>query len=179
MEYNWYILYTAAGSERTVKSMILEISAKQGLSNLFQEILIPEIEKSEIKKGKNVIVGHKMMPGYILIKMVMNQESWSLVHSIPKVSKFLDDNNKNKKPAIVPESEIRRIIEQVHKKAENYNKSIEFSVGDSIIVQEGPFESFSGIIEDVEPEKLRLTVLVSIFGRNTPIELSFQQVKKC
>lgn len=172
----WYILHTASGSEKRVKQMIQDQIAKQSMSEYFQDIVVPVIEVPEIKRGKQVIVEKKFMPGYILIKMKMTDESWHLVKSVPKITGFLGSKTS---PKPLNEEEINSIFAQLESESKNATSSSLYSVGDKVQVIDGPFDAFTGIVEEVDIETQRLKISVSIFGKATPIELSFSQVKKC
>lgn len=175
MTHRWYIIHTLSGSERRVKQSILEQAAKQNLEGAFDEIIIPVVEVPEIKRGKNVKVEKKFMPGYILIKMDMTDECWHLVKNVAKVTGFLGSGGK---PQPVPDREVEVILSQLELKAQDAAKSTIYNVGESVLVLDGPFESFTGVIEDIDAEKERMRVSVLIFGRATPIDLTFAQVKK-
>ena len=175
MSYQWYIIHTMSGSEKRVKQMIFDQSLKKNMSESFQEIVIPVVEVPEVKRGKEVKVEKKFMPGYILIKMDMTDEAWHLVKSTPRVTGFLGNGVK---PKSVPDSEIQVIFNQIESRAKEVSSGNTYSVGESVTVIDGPFESFTGIVEDVDYEKSRLRVSVSIFGRATPIDLDFTQIKK-
>lgn len=171
----WYIIHILSGSEKRIKQMILEQAAKKGLSDSFEEIIIPVVEVPEIKRGKQVKTEKKIMPGYMLIQMDLSDESWHLVQNIPKVTGFLGTGPK---PQPVPDSQVEEVMRQLENKAQHVAAVNQYQIGEKVTVIDGPFETFSGAIEEVDSEKSRLKVSVSIFGRATPIELSFNQVKK-
>ncbi|MCF8462823.1 MAG: transcription termination/antitermination protein NusG [Rickettsiaceae bacterium] len=173
--YNWYIIQVAPGSEKRVKETIIEQARKKDMSDCFEQILVPSIEMPETKKGKKVLVEKKTMPGYIFLRMLMNDDSWHLVKSAPKVLNFLGDG---KNPTIVSEQEIRKTFSQLEEAAQTVSRNIEFMRGDNVEITEGPFAFFAGTIEDVDEKKNKLTVFVKIFGRDTSIEVSFNQAKK-
>ncbi len=175
MEYNWYIVHTLSGSEKKVKDGILEQARKDNLEDCFTEIVVPSLEVPELKKGKKVLTEKKMMPGYILINMAMSDKSWHLVKNIPRVTGFLGGS---KKPHPVPQKEVDEIFSQLETKAKDASSSLSFEIGEKVKVIDGPFESFVGEIEEIDNEKSRLKVSVSIFGRSTPVDLNFNQVEK-
>lgn len=171
----WYILHTASGSEKSVKTMIQDQVEKNNMHSLFKEIVVPVVEVPEIKRGKKVITEKKFMPGYILIKMQMNDDSWHLVKSVPKITGFLGSKTT---PQSLSDTEVSRIFNQLETESRTARLSSLHNIGDKVKVIDGPFDSFLGVIEDVDIESQRLKVSVSIFGKATPIELSFTQVKK-
>ncbi len=171
----WYILHTVSGSEKSVKKMIEERVAKKNMANLFQEIVVPVIETPEIKKGKKVIAEKKFMPGYVLLKMLMTDDSWHLVKSVPKVTGFLGSKTT---PQPLSQREVDNLFKQIEDETETANLSSLYNAGDSVQILDGPFDTFSGVVEQVYSETQKLRVSVSIFGKETPIELGFSQVKK-
>ena len=175
MVAKWYILHTVSGSEKRVKQMLQDQIARKSMSDQFEDIVVPLIEVPEIKKGKRVITEKKFMPGYILIKMQMTDESWHLVKSVPKITGFLGSKTK---PNAMSDEEVERIFKQLESETKNASSSSLYNVGDKIQVIDGPFDSFSGFVEEIDAGGQKLKISVSIFGKATPIELSFSQVKK-
>ncbi len=175
MVAKWYILHTVSGSEKRVKQMIQDQIARKNMSEQFDDIVVPIIEVPEIKRGKQVITEKKFMPGYVLIKMKMTDESWHLVKSVPKITGFLGSKTK---PNAMSEEEVERIFKQLESETKNASTSSLYNVGDKIQVIDGPFDSFSGFVEEIDVAGQKLKISVSIFGKATPIELSFSQVKK-
>lgn len=171
----WYILHTVSGSEKGVKRMLEDQIIKKKMSEYFEEIVVPVIEVPEIKRGKKVVTEKKFMPGYVLIKMNMTDESWHLVKSVPKTTGFLGSKTV---PQSLAESEVQKIFSQIEVESKNVSASSLYSAGDKVQVIDGPFDSFSGIVEEVDAEAQKMKISVSIFGKATPIELSFTQVKK-
>ncbi|WP_316353952.1 transcription termination/antitermination protein NusG [Candidatus Trichorickettsia mobilis] len=171
----WYIIHTLSGSEKRVKQMILDQIAKNSMSEFFEEIVVPVIEVSEIKRGKPVKTEKKFMPGYILIKMKMTDQSWHLVKSVPKITGFLGEKSK---PYPLSAKEVKNIFEQLESEKKGVTSAKLYEIGEVVIVTDGPFDSFNGVIDDIDNEKLRLRVSISIFGKATPIDLAFNQVKK-
>lgn len=175
MEHKWYIIHTMSGSEKRIKQMIFDRAAKEGMSSLFTEVVIPVVEIAEVKRGKQVQSEKKFMPGYVLINMNMTDDAWHLVKSIPRVTGFLGNGSK---PQPVPESEVQRVLSHIESKVIGSKFTDVYQIGESVTVIDGPFESFTGVVEDVDYDKSRIRVAVSIFGRTTPIDLEFTQIKK-
>lgn len=174
-ETKWYVLYSLSGQEKKVAQSILEKSKTKNLDHLIEEILVPTEGVVEVKKGKKVNSEKKIFPGYVLAKMVMNDDTWHLIRSIPKVTNFLGANNK---PQPISEKEVKKIFEHIEQAALAPKFSDNYEIGNSVRIIDGPFESFVGIVEEVDLPKSRLKVTVSIFGRATVIDLDFGQVSK-
>jgi|TARA_B100001971_G_C18107298_1_gene492228 transcriptional antiterminator NusG len=175
MSKRWYVLNVYSGSEQRVKDAILENASKQKMENYFGDIMIPTEEVMEVKKGKRVTTERKFFPGYILINMEMNDNAWHLVKSVPKVTGFLGGG---KKPVPMTDAEASRLIKQVEEGVERPRSTLSFDIGEEVKVIDGPFASFNGSVEEVDEEKQKLKVTVSIFGRATPVELEYTQVEK-
>jgi transcriptional antiterminator NusG len=173
----WYVVHVHSGFENKVSDQIREMAAKKGLDKAIEEILVPTEEVVEVKKGQKVKEERKFFPGYILIKMVMSDEAWHLVRNTPKVTGFLEGGIKGR-PSPVPEREILQIQTQVQEGVERPKSAVAFEIGESVRVIDGPFSSFTGLVEEVDHEKERVKVSVSIFGRATPVELEYTQVEK-
>ena len=171
----WYIVHVYSGSENRVSQLIREHAAKRGLEDKFEDILVPTEEVVEIKGGEKVNVNKKYFPGYVLVKMVLSDETWHVVRNIPRVSGFLGVKGK---PTPVTEAEVTRIMDRVKESVETPRNTVTFDVGDQVRVCDGPFASFSGYVEEVEEDKQRLKVSVMIFGRPTPITLEYVQVER-
>ncbi|MDR2099008.1 MAG: transcription termination/antitermination protein NusG [Rickettsiales bacterium] len=171
----WYVVYVHSGCEKAVVTRLEEKIKKARMEDSFVEILIPSQETVEIKQGKKVKVEKKFFPGYVLIHMVMNDETWHMVKDIPLVSGFLGSRTK---PSPVTEKDAANLIHRLENKEENFASAIHYDVGEQVKVNEGPFASFNGIIERVDDEKQRLKVSVSIFGRPTQVDLGYTQVEK-
>ncbi|MCL2439886.1 MAG: transcription termination/antitermination protein NusG [Alphaproteobacteria bacterium] len=173
----WYVAYVHSGCEKAVLDRLNEKIKKLKQDALFNEILIPSHEITELKNGKKVKVEKKLFPGYILINMVMNNDTWHTVKDIPLVSGFLGSHSK---PSPVSEREAQALIHRLDNSAgeETFVSDVSYDVGEAVRVNEGPFASFNGVIERVDAEKQRVLVSVSIFGRPTQVELSFFQVEK-
>lgn len=175
MSKSWYVLHVYSGFEQKISDAIKEKAEKQGLSESFGDILIPMEEVVEVKKGQRVNAERKFFPGYILINMDMNDTAWHLVKSIPKVTGFLGGG---KKPVAMTESEAQRIIKQVQEGVDRPKPSVTYDIGEEVKVIDGPFASFTGHVEEIDEDKQKLKVTVSIFGRATPVELDYSQVEK-
>ena len=174
-ESKWYIIHTHSGFEAKVIANLKDEIKKKNISNLFSEFLIPTQKTLEIKKGKKVEGEKKFYPGYILINMIMNDDTWHLVKKTSKVSGFLGASNK---PVPLRNDEAERILAQIKEGVERVVSTISFEVGETVKVADGPFASFNGIVEEVDADRSRLKVAVSIFGRSTPVDLDYSQVEK-
>ncbi|UUX48645.1 transcription termination/antitermination protein NusG [Nisaea acidiphila] len=175
MAARWYVLHVYSGFEKKVAQAIREQAAAHEMEDLIEEVLVPTEEVVEMRRGTKVNAERKFFPGYILVKMVMTDQSWHLVQDQPKVTGFLGSKGK---PQAISKSEAERIIKQVAEGVERPKPSVVFEVGEQVRVSDGPFASFNGYVEDVDEEKSRLKVAVSIFGRSTPVELEYTQVEK-
>lgn len=172
----WYIIHAHSGFEKKVAAHILEQAENKGLSDLFETVVVPTEEVIEVRRGKKVQAERKFFPGYVLVKMVMNDDSWQLVRNTPKVTGFL--GGKGIRPQPITEAEATSIFKQAEEGAASPRNAIIFEVGEQVKIIDGPFESFVGMVEEVEEEREKLKVSVSIFGRATPVELTFSQVHK-
>ncbi len=175
MALRWYVVNVYSGFEKKVAQTLREQAEKKGLQDYFGDILVPSEEVVEIRRGAKVAVEKNYFPGDVLAKIDLNDESWHLVRNTPKVSGFLGAKGK---PMPISEAEVNRIMKQVQDSAERPRHAIDFEIGEQIKVCDGPFSSFSGVVEEVDNEKARLKVSVMIFGRPTPVELEFNQVEK-
>lgn len=175
MDARWYVVNVHSGCEKKVAQSIREqVLLKKWEDRIF-DILIPTEEVVEVKKGTKVSSERKFFPGYILIKMVMSDEAWHLIKNNPNVSGFLGSRNK---PYPVSDKEVERILAQMQEGVKRPREVINFEIGEQVRVCDGPFASFIGLVEDVDVEKARVKVSVSIFGRATPVELEYSQVEK-
>jgi transcriptional antiterminator NusG len=175
MEKRWYIVHAYSNFEKKVADAIRERAAQAGLDESFEEIVVPMEEVVEVRRGRKVATERKFFPGYVLVKMDMNDRAFLLIKNTPKVTGFLGADNK---PQPITETEAQRILNQVKEGVERPKPSISFEVGEQVRVADGPFASFNGHVEEVDEERARLKVAVSIFGRATPVELEFGQVEK-
>ena len=175
MSAKWYVLHVYSGFESKVAEAIKEKAAKLGLSEFVEEIMVPTEEVVEIKRGQRVNAERKFFPGYVLAKLHMNDNVWHLIKDTPKVTGFLGAGNK---PVPMSEREAQAILKQVQEGIDSPRPSIIYDIGEEVKVIDGPFASFNGIVEDVDEEKSKLKVSVSIFGRATPVELEYAQVEK-
>lgn len=174
-EQKWYVVHTYSGFESKVKASIEQRALALGLKEQISEILIPTEDIVELKKGKKRIASRKFFPGYLLIRMEMSDDLWYLVRSTPKVTGFVGPGTR---PTPIPEQEVAQIRQQVEEGAEKPRHRVQFVRGEPVRVVDGPFTNFTGIVEEVKAEKGRLKVMVSIFGRPTPVDLEFLQVEK-
>ena len=175
MTARWYVLHVYSGFEKKVAQSIREQTEKKGLGDAFEEVLVPTEEVVEMRRGAKVQSERKFFPGYVLLKMNLNDETWHLVKDTPKVTGFLGTRGK---PTPITQSEAERIMHQVREGIERPKPAVIFEIGDQVRVSDGPFTSFNGLVEEVDEEKARLKVAVSIFGRSTPVELEYAQVEK-
>ena len=171
----WYIIHAYSGFENKVKESILSEAERMGLSQLVEQVEVPVETVTEVKRGKKVQVERKFMPGYVLAKLEMNDDVYHLVKNTPKVTGFLGSGSK---PIPVSEKEVQRIIGTIEEGVERPKPTISFEIGEQVRVTDGPFASFNGSVEQVDEERARLRVTVSIFGRATPVELEYGQVEK-
>jgi transcriptional antiterminator NusG len=175
MEKNWYVIHTYSGYENKVKTGLEERIKQFSKEDYFGEIVVPTENVVEMIRGERKTTSRKFFPGYVLINMAMNNETWHIVKSTPKVTGFIGGGNQ---PIPIPEKQATDILHQIKEGKLKPKPKVSFEKGDSVSITDGPFTNFNGFVEEVKPEKGRLKVLVSIFGRSTPIELEFLQVKK-
>lgn len=175
MAAQWYVIHVYSGFEKKVAQSIAEQAKQAGMSEQIQQVLVPTEEVVEIRRGSKINSERKFFPGYVLVKMDMTDETWHLVKNTPKVTGFLGGRGR---PTAISETEASRIQAQVKEGIERPRPSIRFEIGEQVRVCDGPFNSFNGLVEDVDEERSRLKVAVSIFGRPTPVELEYSQVEK-
>jgi transcriptional antiterminator NusG len=172
----WYVVHVYSGFEKKIAQQIKEQAAQKGLADAIDEILVPSEEVTEVRRGQKVNSERKFFPGYVLVKMEMSDEAWHLVKDTPKVTGFLGSKNK---PSPISEAEAQRIVAQLKEGVDKPRKpAVVFEVGEQVRVADGPFTSFMGSVEEVDEERGRVKVSVSIFGRSTPVELEYGQVEK-
>ncbi|MGB0719271.1 MAG: transcription termination/antitermination protein NusG [Bdellovibrionales bacterium] len=172
----WYVLHVYSGFESKVAEAIKEKAEKRGLGAHVEEILVPTEEVVEVKRGQRVNTERKFFPGYVLAKLDLNDNVWHLIKDTPKVSGFLGAGGS--KPVPISEREAQRIMNQVQEGIDRPRPSVVYEIGEEVKVTDGPFASFNGTVEEIDEEKAKLKVSVSIFGRATPVELEYGQVEK-
>jgi|TARA_B110000263_G_C15235483_1_gene476807 transcriptional antiterminator NusG len=175
MTARWYVVHVYSGFESKVAQSIREQAQQTGLDELIEEVLVPMEEVVQMRRGAKVRAERKFFPGYVLAKMEMTDDAWHLIKDTPKVTGFLGAGNK---PSPISEAEAQRILHQVQEGVERPKPSVTFEIGEQVRVSDGPFTSFNALVEDVDEERARLKVAVSIFGRATPVELEYGQVEK-
>jgi len=171
----WYIVQSHANFEKKVAETIEKEGEKKGLSHLFEKILVPTEKVVEVRRGRKVDSERKFFPGYVLIRVHLTDEVYHLVKNTPRVTGFLGSEQK---PVAISDAEAERILSQVQEGVDHPKPSVLFEVGEQVRVSDGPFASFNGVVQEVEGDRSRLKVEVSIFGRATPVELEFAQVEK-
>lgn len=175
MAMKWYGVHTYSGYENKVKLNLEERIRLLGAEELFEQVLIPSETVVELKKGERRTSTRKFFPGYILVRMELNNETWHIVKDTPKVTGFVGGGTD---PPAIPDDEVTKITTRMVEGVERPKPKVEFEVGETVRVIDGPFLNFTGVVEDVKPDKAKLKVMVSIFGRTTPVELEFIQVEK-
>jgi len=175
MSMNWYVVHTYSGYEQKAKKALEERVRQHKVEHLFEDVLVPTENVVEVKKGVKKTSKRQFFPGYILVKMDLNEATWHIVKGTPKITGFVGGSTK---PPVVPEEEVMRITNQIEDGTLAPKPKVEFEKGENVRVVSGPFANFAGMVDDVNEGKGKLRVLVSIFGRSTPIELEFTQVEK-
>ncbi|MCH6589548.1 MAG: transcription termination/antitermination protein NusG [Proteobacteria bacterium] len=175
MALQWYVIHVYSGFEKKVAQSIEEQAKQAGMTDVIERVLVPIEEVVEIRRGSKVNAERKFFPGYVLVNMEMTDETWHLVKNTPKVTGFLGGRGR---PTPISGAEAERIMRQVQEGIERPKPAITFEIGEQVRVCDGPFNSFNGFVEDVDEERARVKVAVSIFGRATPVELEYSQVEK-
>lgn len=176
MTKRWYVVHAYSGFEKSVQRAIVDRINRAGMQDSFGQVLVPVEEVVEMKGGQKSITERKFFPGYVLIEMEMNDETWHLVKSTPRVTGFVGGTAN--KPAPITEREVEKIMQQMQEGVDKPRPKVLFEIGELVRVKDGPFTDFNGSVEDVNYEKSKLRVSVTIFGRATPVELDFTQVEK-
>jgi transcription termination/antitermination protein NusG len=176
MAMNWYVVHTYSQFEKSVQRALTERIQREGMQDKFGQILVPVEEVVELKLGQKSISERKFFPGYVLVEMEMTDETWHLVKSTPKVTGFLGGSAM--KPTPITAKEVQNIMQQMQAGVEKPRPKVLFEVGELVRVKDGPFTDFNGSVEDVNYDKNKIRVAVTIFGRSTPVELDFAQVEK-
>ena len=173
--HKWYVIHTQTGQEDKVRTTLVHRKEKEPAGAFVSQVLIPTEKVSEIRDGKKRITERKFFPGYVLVEMELNDQTWHLVKTTPGVTGFI---GAGRKPVALSEEEVSQILQQAEERQEKPSPKVIFEKGEGVRVIEGPFTNFSGIIEEVNPDRGKLKVMVSIFGRATPVELEYWQVEK-
>ncbi|GAB1460008.1 transcription termination/antitermination protein NusG [Thauera sp.] len=176
MSKRWYVVHAYSGFEKSVQRALIDRVNRSGMQDSFGQILVPVEEVVEMRGGQKTVTERKFFPGYVLVEMEMNDESWHLVKSTPKVTGFVGGTAN--KPAPISEKEVEKIMQQMQEGVDKPRPKVLFEIGEVVRVKEGPFTDFHGSVEDANYEKNKLRVSVTIFGRATPVELDFAQVEK-
>ena len=175
VEKQWFIVHTYSGFEAKVKDSLTQRAEAMGMADVIEEILIPTEEVVEVRDGKKTRSTRKFFPGYVLVKMTMSDEAWHVVRNTPKVTGFVGTGSK---PVPLREDEVNRIVDQISVAAEKPKPKFEFRIGETVRIVDGPFSNFTGQVEEINEDRSTLKVMVTIFGRATPVELEFLQVER-
>jgi transcriptional antiterminator NusG len=175
MAKRWYVVHVYSGFEKKIAVAIKEQAAQKGLADHIDEVLVPSEEVVEVRRGQKINAERKFFPGYVLVKMELTDDAWHLIKDTPKVTGFLGTKLR---PTPISEAEADRIMKQAQEGVDHPRRSVVFEIGEQVRVADGPFTSFNGTVEEVDEEKGRVKVSVSIFGRSTPVELEYGQVEK-
>ncbi|OYV41775.1 MAG: transcription termination/antitermination protein NusG [Rhodospirillales bacterium 20-64-7] len=175
MAQRWYVLHVYSGFEKKIATQIKEQAELKGLADAIGDIIVPVEEVTEVRRAQKVNTERKFFPGYVLIHMEMSDDAWHLVKDVPKVTGFLGSKTR---PSPISDAEAERIMKQAQEGTENRRPAVVFEIGEQVRVADGPFTSFNGVVEEVDEDKGRVKVSVSIFGRSTPVDLEYGQVEK-
>ena len=175
MAHRWYIVHAYSNFEKKVAEAIEEKARQKGLEHMFESVMVPTEKVVEVRRGRKVDAERKFFPGYVLVKMDLNDETYHLIKNTPKVTGFLGADNR---PQPISEREADQILHQVQEGVDRPKPSVSYEIGKSVRVSDGPFASFNGVVQEVDEERARLKVEVSIFGRATPVDLEYGQVEK-
>ena len=175
-DLRWYVVHAYSGMEKAVERNIIERISRAGMQSKFGRILVPMEEVVEVKNGQKRTTERKFFPGYVLVEMIMDDESWHLVKHTNKVTGFV--GGAKNRPAPISEEEVMKIVNQMQEGSDKPRHKVEFEVGEYVRVKDGPFTDFNGSVEEVNYEKNKVRVAVTIFGRSTPVELEFSQIEK-
>ena len=176
MEKNWYVVHTYSGYENKVKTNLEKRVESMGMQDKIFRVVVPEEEETDIKNGKKKVVKRKTFPGYVLVELVMTDDSWYVVRNTPGVTGFVGSSGHGSKPSPLLPDEVDMILKRMG--VDEQRIDIDFELGETVQVSEGPFTNFTGSIEEIDKDKGKLKVLVNMFGRDTPVELEFSQIKK-
>ncbi len=176
MEKNWYVVHTYSGYENKVKANLEKRVESMGMSDKIFRVIVPEEEETDFKNGKKKIVKRKVFPGYVLVEIVMTDDSWYVVRNTPGVTGFVGSAGSGSKPTPLLDEEVHVILKRMG--VEEKRIDINFELAETVRVKEGPFAKFTGSIEEIDKDKAKIKVLVNMFGRDTPVELDFTQIEK-
>jgi len=176
MEKNWYVVHTYSGYENKVKANLEKRVESMGMADKIFRVVVPEEEETEIKNGKKKVVKRKVFPGYVLVEIVMTDDSWYVVRNTPGVTGFVGSSGSGSKPTPLLPEEVTVLLKRMG--VEEKRVDIDYEIGETVRVKEGPFANFTGSVEEMDKDKAKLKVLVNMFGRDTPVELDFTQIEK-
>ncbi|OMP67960.1 transcription termination/antitermination protein NusG [Domibacillus epiphyticus] len=176
MEKNWYVVHTYSGYENKVKANLEKRVESMGMQDKIFRVIVPEEEETDVKNGKKKVTKRKVFPGYVLVEIVMTDDSWYVVRNTPGVTGFVGSSGHGSKPTALLPDEVTSILKQMG--MDERRLDVEYELGETVVVKEGPFADFEGTVEEIDQDKGKLKVLVNMFGRETPVELDFDQVNK-